>query len=250
MPSSKNPGDSSYKTMEQKLTDTTCTIKTSGFCSTNHFIQAHYGSEYAAQSLWHQSGKSYGSAQLIDLWMKYVLSGSKLKLNLTITQKATEIIVKESTMGYQHPEFQLSSFRLDIPYLTTEFGLKKIQDTYATLLPCLSFLLHGLLTAKNKYKWRNNHEKKKKTEISQKMSCMLSLPCPDFWKLLQLIVVIISMLLFFRNRAINAFQIIFRVFLASASTSQQIINTFNYMRISVSYQYVFSFITITELTLA
>ena len=144
----KDPEDSSYKTTEQKLTDATRAIKTSGFRLTNHFIQAYYGSERTVQSLRHQPGKSYGPAQLIDLWMKHVPSGSKHEPNLTITRKATEIMVKESTMAYQRPEFQLSSSGLDIPYLMTEFGLKKLQDTYATLLPCLSFLLHGLLTAK------------------------------------------------------------------------------------------------------
>lgn len=47
------------------------------------------------------------------------------------------------------------------------------------------------------------------------------------------------MLLFFRNRAINAFQLV-GVFLSSSGASRRIIDTFNHMGLSVSYQWVLS----------
>ncbi|KAJ7170407.1 hypothetical protein C8R43DRAFT_833798, partial [Mycena crocata] len=46
-------------------------------------------------------------------------------------------------------------------------------------------------------------------------------------------VVIISMLLFCRNRATNAFQLLMGVFLASSEGSRPIIDTFNHTGISV-----------------
>ena len=46
------------------------------------------------------------------------------------------------------------------------------------------------------------------------------------------------MLLFFRNRATNAFQLVVGVFLSSSGASRRIIDTFNHMGLSVSYQWV------------
>lgn len=54
----------------------------------------------------------------------------------------------------------------------------------------------------------------------------------------QVLVVIISMLLFFRNRATNAFQLVVGMFLSSSGASRRIIDTFNQMGLSVSYQWV------------
>jgi hypothetical protein len=48
------------------------------------------------------------------------------------------------------------------------------------------------------------------------------------------------MLLFFRNRATNAFQLVTGVFLSSSGASRRIIDTFNHMGLSVSYQWVSS----------
>ena len=44
------------------------------------------------------------------------------------------------------------------------------------------------------------------------------------------------MLLFFRNRATNAFQLVIGIFLSSSGASRRIIDTFNHMGLSVSYQ--------------
>ena len=53
-----------------------------------------------------------------------------------------------------------------------------------------------------------------------------------------MVVVIISMLLFFRNRATNAFQIMTGVFMSSSGASRRVIDTFNHMGLSVNYQWV------------
>ena len=46
------------------------------------------------------------------------------------------------------------------------------------------------------------------------------------------------MLLFFRNLATNAFQVVMGVFLSSSGASRRIIDTFNHMGLSVNYQWV------------
>ncbi|EPS92433.1 hypothetical protein FOMPIDRAFT_1079389, partial [Fomitopsis schrenkii] len=53
-----------------------------------------------------------------------------------------------------------------------------------------------------------------------------------------IIVVIISVLLFVRNRATNIFQIVVGIFLSSTGASRRVINTFNHMGLCVSYDTV------------
>jgi hypothetical protein len=60
----------------------------------------------------------------------------------------------------------------------------------------------------------------------------------DCSKIIKVVVVIISVLLFFRNRATNAFQVMMGVFLSSSGASRRIIDTFNHMGLSVNYQWV------------
>jgi hypothetical protein len=70
-----------------------------------------------------------------------------------------QIMVNESTAAYHNKNLCLSSSRVNIPYLTTDFGLKKIQGIYMELLPCLSILLIMLLTAQNGYEKRKGSGK-------------------------------------------------------------------------------------------
>jgi len=49
---------------------------------------------------------------------------------MAITKKAAEIMIKESTTAYRDHRLQVSSSGLDIAYLTSDFGLKKMQDIY------------------------------------------------------------------------------------------------------------------------
>ncbi|KAF5378547.1 hypothetical protein D9615_007075 [Tricholomella constricta] len=82
------------------------------------------------------------------------------------------------------------------------------------------------MMAENDYERWNNTEKIGKEEMAAKI-----------------VVVIISMLLFFRNRATNAFQLVMGIFLSSSGASRRIIDTFNHMGLSVSYQTVQSTLT-------
>ena len=94
---------------------------------------------------------SYAPDDIVAAWLANVPSGSEKNLHLSITRHAAQIMVNESTAAYHNKELCLSSSGLDTPYLTTDFGLKKIQNIYSQLLPCLSILLITLLTAPNDY---------------------------------------------------------------------------------------------------
>jgi hypothetical protein len=120
----------------------------SSWRSINEFIEAYYNEPTcASQSLRYQPETKFIPSRILDIWMVQVPSqAARDELNMTITRKAAEIMVKESTWAYHGPSLRLSSTGLDIPYLTTDFGLKEVQDSYFRHLPCLTFLLHAART--------------------------------------------------------------------------------------------------------
>lgn len=135
-------------------------IQATGWRSTNEFVEAfHNGptSESAAQSLHYHfgTGSTFISTRLLDIWMAQVPSEtSETQLNMAITQKVAEV-VKEHTRaesclsrlgsqsGSDSEAFVLFT-RHTIFY--DRFWLREIEATYSSLLPCVTFLLHALLT--------------------------------------------------------------------------------------------------------
>ena len=138
---------------QKRLQDASTYLKKAGWCSTNDYILDHYNTpSFASQSLRLQpQSTSYAPEDIMAAWLANVPPGSKKKLHLSITRHSAQIMVNESTPAYHNKELCLSSSGLDILYLTTDFGLKKIQNIYSQLLPCLSVLLIILLTAPNDY---------------------------------------------------------------------------------------------------
>ena len=146
---------------KKRLQDATAYLKKAGWRSTNDFILEHFNTPTSAsQSLRLQPKSSYAPDDIMAAWLANVPSGSKKELHLSITRHAAQIMVNESTAAYHNRQLCLSSSGLDIPYLTTDFGLQKIQEIYSQLLPCLSILLITLLTAPNDYEKRKGAGKK------------------------------------------------------------------------------------------
>ncbi|KAF8156595.1 hypothetical protein B0H34DRAFT_675048 [Crassisporium funariophilum] len=136
-------------------------------------------------------------------WIKNVPSGdARNQLNLIITQKAGEIMVQESTKAYNNNGLPLVSIRTQCRTPQLRIWLEKIRGTYNTLLPCLNLLLSTLLTAQNDYEKKKGVKNLGKHDMAGKI-----------------VFVIISMLLFFRNRATNAFQILIGIFLSFVKKS-------------------------------
>ncbi|THH13672.1 hypothetical protein EUX98_g9693 [Antrodiella citrinella] len=170
---------------DAKVKATATAIKSNGWRSVNDFIVDYYRSSEGPASLRFVPGRAYGLERILQAWTESVPSeNAREKLNMVITQKATEIIVKESTNAIRRKDLQLSATTLTIPLLTTDFALSKIYDIYTSILPCLFFLLNSLLTATNDYERSHRTEKLGKDEMAR-----------------QMILVLISMLLFRRNRA-------------------------------------------------
>ena len=230
------PGQQS---LELKLKKSVKALKSLGWRSINEFVEQTYNNEdMAAQSLRFREDSSYAPEAILTAWLARVPSeAARAELNMAITRKAATIMVDESTKAYHHADLRLSTSDLELAYDTPDFGLQKLQDLYLSLLPCLSYLLHALLTAQNDYERWNKREKIGKDDMALKVSTCLFLLDLVLTNL-QVLVMIISVLLFFRNRATNAFQIIMGIFLASSGASRRIIDTLNHMGLSVSYQWV------------
>ena len=157
---------------KKRLDNTATYLKNAGWRSTNDFILDHYNSPASAtQSLRLQSSATYAPDAIMAAWLANVPPGpSQKELHLSITQHAAQIMVNESTAAYHNKKLCLSSSGLNIPYLTTDFGLKQIQDIYSQLLPCLSLLLITLLTALNDYEKRKGSGKVGKEIIAARVS--------------------------------------------------------------------------------
>ena len=101
------------KPRDQKIAETLQAIKDCGWRSTNQFIEAFYASSGAStlsQSLRYQPDSTYGPERIMTAWMANVPSGdAKHHLNLSITRKAAEIMVQESTKAYHNNGLRLST---------------------------------------------------------------------------------------------------------------------------------------------
>ncbi|THH30682.1 hypothetical protein EUX98_g3491 [Antrodiella citrinella] len=134
-------------------------------------------------------GNTFGPERILDVWTDSVpAGGARAKPNSIVTAKAVKMLVKESTAAIQNPELKISAPGLTIPFLTTDFGLRKIYDIYMTLLLCLFFVLNALLTAPNNYEHWNATEKPGKADSAS-----------------QAILIVISILLYKRNRGTDTF---------------------------------------------
>ncbi|KAH9917480.1 uncharacterized protein B0H18DRAFT_958331 [Fomitopsis serialis] len=199
------------------------TIKEQRWTSVNDFLLAYYNSndpdiaQQARRNIAYTDGKRFAPAQILDSWLESAHGETKHQLELMITHKAADILVKESTKACHDHKLKLASTKVDTAYLSTDFALSKLAAMYQAMLPCMWLLLMTVLTATNDY------ERKKKKEKRDKDS-----------KIPPVIVIIISMLLFARNRATNLFQVVIGIFLSSTGAGRRVINTFNHMGLSNS----------------
>ncbi|TFY76948.1 hypothetical protein EWM64_g7063 [Hericium alpestre] len=215
-------------TEPEKILATVNAIKGHGWSSVTDFQSAFYTStdktikQLSGSNLRYVEGRAFAPDVLTSAWLSNGPKGeSRKQLHRTITRKAASIMIDESSRACNLDELRISSQHISIPYLTTDFALKKLYGIYTSFLPCLCLLLTMLLTAPNTYERTKHVEKADKHE-----------------KAARIVVVIISMLLFGRNRATDAFQLVMGVFLSSAGAEKRIFDVCNHMGLSVGYRTV------------
>ncbi|KAI0739876.1 hypothetical protein C8Q80DRAFT_1274908 [Daedaleopsis nitida] len=234
--------DSPQAARLRKLHTVTSAVSESGFRSVNDFLLAFYTSKN--DDIIQQAHSNLRYSPCAAFGPEKITGESRRQLHLAITRKAADIMVEESTKAYQHENLRISASGIDIPYLSTSFSLTAIWELYQTLLPCLCLLLHVLLSAPNHYERDHGVEKQGKGEMVVRVSASSIPAAVNFERAEaesvypQLSVDVISMLLFGRNRATDAFQLVMGLFLSSAGASRRVIDTLNHMGLSVSYQTV------------
>ncbi|KAI0742044.1 hypothetical protein C8Q80DRAFT_1274366 [Daedaleopsis nitida] len=203
-----------------KIKNVLMAVRDNKWESFNDFLLAFYTSEdqaisrQANTSLGYKQGQTYA----LDIWVKNTHGESQQYLKQVITRKASEILISESDRALKEDSLHVSATGATIPRLTGDFGLSRLAELYRTLLPCMWLLLFALLTAENMYEWKSH-----RTKVNKETQAV------------QIVVVLISILLYVRNRATDAFQIMMGIFLASSGASRRVVDTLNHMGLSVSY---------------
>ncbi|TFY74351.1 hypothetical protein EWM64_g9660 [Hericium alpestre] len=198
--------------------------------SVNEFLIHFYNSDdpdiraQANRNLTYVEGTRYGPDRILNAWTSNVPNqASRDRLNRSLTEQVTHIVVDESTRAYRRDDLHLPANSATTAHFTTDFAFENILRVYRTVLPCLWMILYALLVAANDY------ERKHGPGFSKKEK--------DF-RASGIILVIISMLLFGRNRATNLFQLVFGVFLSSSGAGRRVLDVCNHMGLSVSYMTV------------
>ncbi|KAI1790167.1 hypothetical protein LXA43DRAFT_523935 [Ganoderma leucocontextum] len=227
MPAAPQPAPSSQARRVEKIKGVLTAIKANNWNSFNEFLLAFYSSTdptvsaQAHRSLAYTKDKAFPPEQILDAWLAGTHGESRQQLQLTLTRKTADFVVHESSRACKDSTLQLASTTVDVESLTTNLALKRLASLFQTLLPCLWLLLISLLTATNVYERKHKTTKLGKDERAARIA-----------------VVVISMLLYGRNRATNAFQMVMGVFLSGTGASRRVIDTFNHMGLSVSYHTV------------
>ena len=161
----------------EKIHGVTNALKTNRWHSVDDFLLVLYTSndpivsQQAQRNLSYLAGQSFAPEKILNAWLDHGPSGeSQDQLHLSITCKAANVTVKETDNTYHQDELHISFLKLNIPYLTTEFGLKKILVLYQTVLPCLWLLLSTILAAQNDYEKQMGREKEGKEEMIPRVS--------------------------------------------------------------------------------
>lgn len=245
-----SPSTSTKERRVQKIKHVLSAVSQAKWSSFNEFLLAFYTSEdsdvarQAGTCLGYKEGQSYAPERLLETWLMKTTGETNAHLKEVIVRKAGDILVRESDRALRDPELRLPSTETTIPRLTTDFGLNRLTAIYQTLLPCMWMLLVTLMTATNTYEQKFHREKLNKDARAAQVSLSNTYTdsrCKGQGTTdpgIKVAVVIISMLLYVRNRATNVFQVFMGIFLSSTGASRRVISTLNHMGLSISYSYV------------
>jgi hypothetical protein len=228
----------------QKLQDVLDAVRNAKWQSYNDFQRALYTSTdpnirlVAEGSLRFREDRreTFMPRLILDAWEERCSAPARRELEAVICEKAAQIVLRELDRGTAEPSLKM---KLDDPRLANDrssFGLASLLTTYVRLMPNLHRFLIALLVARNTYEKRRGYDKLGKDNRASRVRCATCIIC-KVQTVLQLVVVIISMILYFRNRATNAFQLPYGLFMASGGATTRSVGALNHMCLSVGYRY-------------
>ena len=211
--------------------------------SFNDFLIAFYSSDDTSiasqrgRCLTKVDGARFTPEELLDLWLANCPSGSQSYLEHVIVDRASRIIIKETNRACALKSLSVSTTSVKADDVDEHFLLSKLETVYTATLPCLWFLLNAIITSPNRSEQQKQEAAASKETRARFVESSLSFDLA-FWliRLEQACVVIVSILLFCKNRATNAFQIIMGLFLGISGATKRVLSVCNHMGVSVSYE--------------
>lgn len=212
--------------------------------SFNEFLIAFYSSHNTdiairrGHCLTKGNEAQYAPEHLLDLWLEHCPTSSRGYLERTIVDRASHIAIKEADKACAMKSLSVAATLVTDKHLDQDFLLSKLQAEYLETLPLLWFFLYSIVVSANRSEQQKQQTADSKEDRARRAESQLL--CLSLTSLLthpkQACVVIVSILLFAKNRGTNAFQIIMGIFIGISGGSKRLLGVCNHMGISVSYE--------------
>lgn len=183
-------------------------------------------------------GCRFAPEELIDLWFEHCPANSRGYLEGVVIKQAGKIIIRETDKACKTDSLSVPTTKIEADDLDEEFLLSKLEGVYRETLPYLWLLLNTVVTS-----WNRSEKQKQEPSACKEDRARFVESLPQFHSALsieltrlQACVVIISILLFTKNRATNAFQILMGLFLGISGATKRVLSVCNHMGVSISYE--------------
>ena len=213
--------------------------------SFNSFLIAFYSSSDAfiakrrGHCLTKSDGARYVPEELLGYWLNNSPAKSRSSLKKVIIDCASKLAIKEADRACVMDSLSVSTTSVTHKDLDEEFLLSRLEGIYTESLPLLWSFLRSIVMSANRSEKKKGEPaacKETRAEHAELPLCLGLTSSLTHSK--QACVVIISILLFSKNRGTSAFQIIMGIFIGTSGASKRVLNVLNHMGISLSYEWV------------
>jgi hypothetical protein len=183
-------------------------------------------------------GSRFAPEELIDLWFEHCPANSQSYLEEHHHQACREDHHRETDKACKLDSLSVPTTKIEADDLDEEFLLSKLEGVYTETLPYLWLLLNAVVTSWNRSEKQKEESSACKESRARFVEFYFGFALP-FWlssSLCQACVVVISILLFTKNRATNAFQILMGLFLGISGATKRVLSVCNHMGVSISYE--------------
>ena len=181
--------------------------------------------------------RKFAPEELVNLWFAHCPQSSQPYLEHVIMDHASKIITRETRKACKKGSLQVPTTSLKADDLDEDFLLARLDQDYTETLPHLCSLLNAIITSKNRSEQQKGEAAISKGDRAKFVEFLFSsVECRKLSRSLQACVVIVSIILFARNRATNAFQTIMGLFLGISGASKRVLSVCNHMGVCISYE--------------
>lgn len=175
---SKPPMPGTRDSQARRIKEVTGFVRSQNW-SLNDFLLAFYSSgdtsiaTHRGRCLTKVDGARFAPEELVDLWLQHCPSGSQNYLEHVIVERASRIITKETDKACALKSLCVSTTSVKADDLDDQFLLSRLEPIYTTILPCLWFLLHAVITSSNRSEQQKQHAAAGKETRARFVKCLL-----------------------------------------------------------------------------